>query len=189
MAWTPVTLREARDDDAAVLARLWEELAIRGRSTEESLLGIKAAIARAASAPLERIVVAEQAGEVTGACHQVCAPISPLSEEYALRMSHLVVAESADDGVPKALVDGALSWAEDLGLGHVVTSTSSTNRDTNRLLARLGLTQASVIRVSTTTALRSRLPKEGQPVHGRRSSRQDRLLAARRSLRRQRDAG
>ena len=189
MARTAVALREAGDEDAAALAELWSTMSGRGRADEEVLLGIKAAIARAAGSTLERILVAHGPEGPVGAAHLVASPVSPVSDEHALRISHLSVSDGYDDSVALMFVEAAVDWAEDLGVPHVMATSASTNRDANRFLARLGLAQVGVLRACPTAALRARLPVEGAVPRGRLRSRQDRVVAARRSLRRQRATG
>jgi GNAT superfamily N-acetyltransferase len=81
-------------------------------------------------------------------------------------------------GVGKALVETAVTWAEELGIGHVGTAASSGSREANRFMARLALGPQAVLRVAPTAAVRARLAARHP---GARQVTQ--VLAVRRSLR------
>jgi GNAT superfamily N-acetyltransferase len=190
MSRSPVQLRPVCEADAPFLISLWSNPS--ARAPEDAMLGMKGAIARVHSSGSERIIVAEVDGSFAGAIHLALAPLTPISGEMCVRLSHLaVVPEQPGDVVSRALVESAVAWAEEECVFHVVATSSSNNRDANRFLARLGLGQVAVIRVATTSGLRGRLPKEtATSLRERSGNRQlDRVLAARRNLRRQRAAG
>jgi GNAT superfamily N-acetyltransferase len=191
MSRSPVQLRAVRQEDAEALKEIWSSLSVRGKSAEDVLLGIKASIARTDEHPGERIVVAEIDGAVVGACHLQIGELTPLSGEQCVRLSHLATVETKQaDPVARALVDAAVTWAEDEGVSHVIATTASGNREANRFMARLGLAQVAVTRVASTATLRGKLPTEKSAVGGRPANQKlDKVLAARRSLRRQRPAG
>jgi hypothetical protein len=91
-------------------------------------------------------------------------------------------------GVGRALLEAAVTWAEEKDIAHVVTATSVSSRDANRFMARLGLGQVAVLRGATTAALRAKLPVE-PPAAARVGTSQThshvgQVLARRRLLRR-----
>ena len=77
-----------------------------------------------------------------------------------------------------------MSWAEEKESSHVVAAASVSSRDTNRFMARLGLTQVAVMRAATVSSLRAKMPVE-PPAAARVGSRSHRnvgqVLAQRRS--------
>ena len=64
----------------------------------------------------------------------------------------LVVGEPPPAGVGKALMECAVTWAEELGIGHVATAAASGSREANRFMARLALGPQAVLRVAPTPA-------------------------------------
>src|SRR5215213_6468930 len=72
------------------------------------------------------------------------APLSPLHTETAVHTSYLQVhPEHRRRGYARALLDAAVSWAEEKDVTHITAITNSSSRDTNRFLARLGLGTAA----------------------------------------------
>ena len=57
-----------------------------------------------------------------------------------------VVTDHRRRGVGKALVEAAVTWAEELGIGHVATAAASGSREANRFMARLALGPQAVLR-------------------------------------------
>ena len=85
-------------------------------------------------------------------------------------------------------MDAAVTFAEERGIANIAAAAASGSRDGNRFLARLALTPVATLRIAPTTSVRARLMAL-RPVASRNgaSSRQlDRVLAARRILRRDR---
>lgn len=146
------------------------------------------AIASIAADPDQRLVVAGHDGRVVGAAHLVRAPLSPLQSAMAVHVAHLHVLEgSRRRGVGTALIEAAVSWAEEKDTDHVLVAASVSSRDANRFLARLGLTQLAVVRAASVTTLRAKLPVDPPPVcHGdnRHQRTVGQILARRRSMRR-----
>jgi GNAT superfamily N-acetyltransferase len=179
-----VTLRCAMPSDAPLLADLWTEVLRRvDRETQVGdLVGI---IERAAASPVERVVVAEYDGELAGAVHLQVSTMTPLNlEPTVLAVSPHVFPHFRRHGVGRALMDSAVSFAEEQGIGHVATAASSGSRDANRFMARLSLGPQAVLRIATTHAVRSKLTAQ-RPTAQRSSGRQlTQVLAARRSMRR-----
>jgi GNAT superfamily N-acetyltransferase len=191
MPRTAVLVRDATPADAEALVTVWSFL-LSGRHEREAspsaVMDAASAAARVAADPDQRVVVAAIDDEVVGAAHLVRAPLSPVSSEQAVHMSHLNVLEShRKQGAGRALVEAALSWAEEKDSSHVIAAASVNSRDANRFMARLGLTQVAMVRGATVAALRARMPVE-PPVAARVGSRAYRnvgqVLAQRRSMRR-----
>src|SRR5262249_2049745 len=81
-------------------------------------------------------------------------------------------------GVGKALMEHAVTWAEELGLGHVATAAPAGSREANRFMARLALGPQATLRLAPTHAVRAKLSAR---TPGARQVTQ--VLAVRRSLR------
>jgi hypothetical protein len=92
-------------------------------------------------------------------------------------------------GVGHTLMDAAVTYAEELGIGHVLTAAAYSSRSGNRFMARLALGPMAVLRVAATPTIRAKLtaqlPAKIRPAGARPMGQ---VLAARRSLRRQHPA-
>ena len=148
------------------------------------------AIASMAADPDQRLVVAVLDGRVVGAVQLLRAPLSPLVSESAVHVAHLhVLPELRRHGVGTALMEAAVTWAEDKGADHVLAAASVSSRDANRFMARLGLSQLAVVRAASVSSLRAKLPVAPPPVckaDNRHTRTVGQVLAQRRSLRRAR---
>ena len=177
MSRSLVTLRDATLTDVPQLAELWQPFLRRG--TDEHLHDLATAIEQLGDHPGERLVVAEYDGEFAGAAFLRAATYSPVNPEPVLQAHNtMVVASHRKRGVGKALMECAVTWAEELGIGHVGTATSSGSREANRFMARLALGPQAVLRMAPTPAIRSKLSTR---YPGGRQVTQ--VLAVRRSLR------
>lgn len=181
-----VSLRAASSADAADLAGLWTDV-IRRTGPEDQVADIETVLARVQSATDERIVVAEYDGEFAGAVHLQATTMSALNQEPVVRaLSPHVLPRFQRHGIGSALMDTAVSWAEELGIGHVATAAVAGSRDANRFMARIALGPYAVLRVATTHAVRSRLSAHRRPATSTGGRQLTQVLAARRSLRRSR---
>jgi GNAT superfamily N-acetyltransferase len=188
-----VQVRDAALDDVLALVEIWSDFSRRSpdRLLEEAAVTeATAAVARIAAAPDERLLVAVVDDRVTGAVHLIRAPMSPIYSESAIHVTHLHVRDvDRRHGIGRALVDAAITWAEEKDIGHILAAASTNSRDANRFMARLGLAQIAVVRGSTVSALRAKLPVE-PPAAARVGRRHHRgvgqVLAQRRSQRRAR---
>ncbi len=109
-----------------------------------------------------------------------------------IRVSHLVVDRAhRRRGAGRALVAGAASYADEMGLEHVTIGAATTDREANRFLARLGFAPVMVRRVAPVAVLRRQLavPESSEtPVNVvRRRSRGVRRVLTRSQLGRTRD--
>ncbi|NYD41529.1 GNAT family N-acetyltransferase [Nocardioides panaciterrulae] len=187
MARSLVSLRCATPADAPTLAELWAEV-LRRTDQVERIADLVTVIERAATTDGQRLVVAEYDGEIAGAVHLHVATMTPINlEPIVFAVSPHVFPRFRRHGVGTALIDAAVSYAEERGIGHVATGAAAGSRDANRFMARLSLGPQAVLRVAATPAVRGRLTAQrpaGQRP-GNRSGRQlTQVLAARRSLRR-----
>lgn len=188
MSRSLVYLRAAVTGDAADLAQLWTDV-LRRTSLEEQAADVEAVLLRVGESADERIIVAEYDGEFAGAVHLQATSMSALNLEPVVRaLSPHVLPRFQRHGIGSALMDASVTWAEELGIGHVATAAVAGSRDANRFMARIALGPYAVLRVATTHAVRTRLSAQRRPARqtaaGGRQLTQ--VLAARRSLRRSR---
>ena len=192
MSRNPLHVRDATPDDAEALLSIFAEFSKRTYSErfplEAPVIETANAVIRIAADPNQRLVLGVLGGEAIGAMHLVRAPMSPIHAEHAIHITHLHVLEDhRRRGVGRALIEAAVTWAEDRHAGHVLAAASASSRDANRFMARLGLAQIAMVRGATVSTLRAKLPVE-PPAAARVGGRSHRsvgtVLAQRRSLRR-----
>lgn len=192
MSRSPAQVRDATPEDAEALLSIWADFSKRMSSerfsTEAPEVVTAAALARIAADPDERLLVAVVGDRIVGTMHARRAPLSPIHTENAIHTSHLhVLGKFRRHGVGRALMETAVTWAEEKDTAHLIAVTSASARDANRFMARLGLAQIAVVRCTTVAALRARLPVDAAAaarVAGRSSHHVGQVLAQRRSLRR-----
>lgn len=180
-----VKLREATVDDALFLAELWREN-LRRADRQDQVADLEIVIKTAAASREQRLVVAECAGAPVGAVFLKATTMSPINLEPVVQtlMPH-VLASARRKGVGRALMEEAVSFADELGVGHIMTAASSTSRDGNRFLARFGFGAHAMVRVAQTPMLRGKLTARmtaGQRAVANRGH-LGHVLAARRSMR------
>jgi GNAT superfamily N-acetyltransferase len=190
MARHALDIRDARPEDAPALLELW---ATDGRSTDlpstRSAEEAATALANIAASSDERILVGIHDGELVAAVHLHRATLSPFHDEMVVHTSYLLVRpDQRKHGFARALLDAAVTWAEEKDCSRITAITASGSRDTNRFLARLGLGTVATIRVAHTSALRRRLTPEAIRPHDARRN-LGRVLAQRRTIQRRREAG
>jgi GNAT superfamily N-acetyltransferase len=182
MSRSLLSLRDATLADVERLAELWAPFLRRGADAQ--LHDLATAIEQLGDRPGERLVVAEFDGEFAGAAFLKAGTYSPVNPEPVLQVHNAAVVPAfRRRGVGKALVESAVTWAEEFGIGHVATATSSGSREANRFMARLALGPQAVLRMAPTPAVRSKLVSR-YPA-GRQVTQ---VLAVRRSLRHARSA-
>lgn len=185
MSRTPVALRRATLEDAVFLAELWQH-SLRRADSQDQVADLELIIKNCQDSAEQRLVIAEYDGEPAGAVLLCVTTLSPLNLEPAVHaLAPYVAPGFRRRGVGHTLMEAAVTYAEELGIGHVLTAVAHGSRQANRFMARLGLGQQAVLRVAGTPTLRSKLtaqlpgslrPNGTRPV--------GQVLAARRSLRR-----
>jgi len=177
MSRSSVNLRDATLADVEQLSLLWQPFL--RRDVDDQLHDLATAIEHIGDHPGERLVVAEYDGEFAGAVYLLAAAYSPVNPEPVLQAHNpAVVPAHRKRGIGRALMESAVTWAEELGISHVATATASGSREANRFMARLALAPQAVLRMAPTPAVRARLAARHP---GARQVTQ--VLAARRSLR------
>jgi len=188
---TLVTLREAHVGDASFLVGLWQD-SIRQAGTPDQIADLELVIKSAAESAEQRLLIAEYDGERAGAVFLRATTFGPLNLEPTVQVFSPHVADPFQRrGVGHALMEAAVTFAEDLGIAHVASAAASGSRDGNRFLARLGLGPQAVFRLAPTATVRGRLDAARPAASRSRASRSHlgQVLAARRSMRRSQPAG
>jgi GNAT superfamily N-acetyltransferase len=181
MSRNPTVVRDAQPTDLVDLLEVWSQSGHGIDPTPGVEREAAKSLANIAADPDERLVVCEIDGRVVGAISLRRAPLGPLHTENVVHTSYLLVLPGfRRHGCAHALLDAAVAWAEEKDIAHVTAITASNSRDTNRFLARLGLSPIATVRAATTVSLRDKL----RPAPGRSVSR---VLAQRRSMRRRFD--
>jgi ribosomal protein S18 acetylase RimI-like enzyme len=156
----PPQIRDAGPEDAAELLELWAVAARNGMGSPRAEEDAGQALANLAADPDERLLVAEHEGHIVAAMKLSRGPLSPLALETAVHTSYLhVLPQFRRHGYGHALMDAALSWAEEKDINQVTAITNG-NRETNRFFARLGLTTLGTVRHSSVAGLRKKLATE-----------------------------
>lgn len=190
MSRTPVLVRDAAPEDAPALLEAWGSFRRTGneRGPSPDATQVAYSIARVAADPDERILVGTIDDMVAGVAHLMRAAISPIHNESAIHLTHLNVSSPyRRHGVGKALIEAAVTWAEEKDTTHLLAAASVHSRDANRFMARLGLAQIAIVRGATIPALRAKLPVEppaGAMVTSRNQRSVGQVLAQRRLQRR-----
>ena len=184
MSRTAVSLREATDTDAQFLAELWTDV-LRRADRQEQVADLELIIKSAAESSEQRLVVAEYDGEPAGAVLLRVSTVSPLDLEPCVQaLAPHVLPSARRKGVGRTLMEAAVTWAEELGIGHVVTAAPAGSRHGNRFMARLSLGPQAVMRVASTPVVRAKLAAQTPRTQRRSNGRPvGQVLAARRSLR------
>lgn len=182
---TPL-IRDAGPQDAAQLLRLWAETVRSGENSARAQADAESALANLAADPDERLLVVEVDGSIEAAMQVSRGAISPLVLETVVHTSFLLVRPAArKQGYGQALMEAAVTWAEEKGVTQL-TAVTDGNRETNRFFARLGLATLGTVRHSSVAGLRKKLSVErGRPGGNRHLVE---VLAQRRSMRRRQGA-
>jgi GNAT superfamily N-acetyltransferase len=179
-------LRDAAPEDAADLIRLWSvanRTPVAPRAQEDA----ERALAIIAADPDQRLLVGEHEGHVVAAMNLSRGSVSPLALEPVVHSSFLLVLpQFRRHGYGHALMDAALTWAEEKGINQITAITDG-NRETNRFFARLGLATLGTVRHSSVAGLRKKLSTERVRVGGGNRHLVE-VLAQRRSMRRRQDS-
>lgn len=184
MMRSQVSLRSATPDDADGLVDVWFDVVRRGERHEQ-VADLVSVIRRVSNLGDERLVVAEYDGRLAGAVHLRATTVSPLNLEPVVQaISPHVLPEFRRRGIGRALMEAAVAFADELGIGHVASAAAAGSRDANRFLARLALGPQATLRLAPTAVVKAKLSAQ-RPVVARPSGRHHltHVLAARRSLR------
>jgi ribosomal protein S18 acetylase RimI-like enzyme len=184
MSRSTVTMRVAELADAPVLAELWAE-ALRRADHRDQVSDVELIIKAATNSPEQRVVVAEYDGQLAGAVLLRVSTLTAVNLEPTVQaVSPHVFPQFRRRGIGQSLIECAVAFAEEIGVGHVSTAVSSSSRDGNRFMARLALGPHAMMRLAPTHVVRAKLAAQ-RPVAGTTGGRQlTRVLAARRSMRR-----
>ena len=183
-----VSVRDARPDDLPELMIMWGELREMGSRLERVIpasgeAGVLDRIEAVSRDPDSCALVALVDDVVAGMVVLTATSYAPLFDQRAVHAHYLHVRDGfRRRGVGKALLSAAVSFADDTGAEHVITSVLPQMRDTQRFYARLGFGPVVVRRSVPVSILRRRLAGAPAP------STADHLVARRRSLRRLRAA-
>lgn len=197
MVRTAVGVRDAVPADAELLASLWSSV-LRPADHDRHVDDVTALLERCDDpATAQRVLVAELGDAAAGAALVRLASAGPLDPRRTLQVHYLAVAQGCRRrGVGRALMDAVTQWAEQAGAETVTTAVTPGEREVNRFMARLGLTPLASVRQAPTAVVRARLAARRQAVAtgpgtaGTPSNRHlTRVLAARRSMRREDPAG
>ena len=184
MSRSLVYLREAVPTDVPQLADLWTDVLRRGDEPDRHADMLQV-VETAREDPDQKLVVAEYDGALAGAVHLRLTTITPLNLDLSVQvMSPTVFPEHRRHGVGRALMDAAVTFAEEAGASHVATAAPSGLRDANRFLARLGLGPSATLRIAATPLVRAKLAAQRPPV-ARPTRQLTHVLAVRRAVRRQ----
>ncbi|MEZ5095171.1 MAG: GNAT family N-acetyltransferase [Nocardioides sp.] len=180
-----LVLRPATAADAEQLALLWVDIMRRAEHAEQ-VADIHRLLDEAALDPQLRLVVAEYDGVVAGAVALRIATATVVNLEPVVQaVSPHVFPHFRGHGIGTALVEAAVSFAEERDIGHVGSGALSSSREANRFLARLGLGPVADMRVAPTHVVRAKLQSIGGTRRGDRRQLSQVLAARRRSRRRE----
>jgi GNAT superfamily N-acetyltransferase len=184
MSRCALTIRDATPEDLPALLSLWSEAGTGGPPfTPRPVDEARTALAQVAAASDERLLVGLLEDKVVAAVHLRRAPASPLHVDMAVHTSYLLVSpEHRKHGFAHAMLEYAVTWAEDKDID-TVTALTSGDRDTNRFFARLGLVDIATVRAASTSVLRHKLTPSADRSHPMRRN-LGRVLAERRAERR-----
>jgi GNAT superfamily N-acetyltransferase len=168
MSRPTVSVRPATEADLPALIGLWSSLravrreGVASRHCREPgpavVTSAEERLREVLHSPKCRIVVAEGDAGVIGMAILSDTFIGQLMEMPAVQLTHLVVAEGCRrHGVGRALLAGAVTWAEEVGADEIVASVLPSLREANRFYARLGFAPLVMRRVVPVAALRRNL--------------------------------
>ena len=187
MSRQPVSMRQATIGDVPFLVELWSDV-LRRADRQEQVHDLELIVKEAAASAERRLLVAEYDGEPAGAVLLRVIPMTPLNLEPTVQaLAAHVTLSFRSKGIGSALMEAAVLWAEDLGIGHITTAAPASSRSGNRFLARLSLGPQAVFRASSTPLVRAKLaalqPTSAR-ITGRAAGRRHlgQVLAARRAL-------
>jgi GNAT superfamily N-acetyltransferase len=154
-------VRDAVPGDAEALLSIWTDFTAdppRQPRPSTNVDEVRRSVSRITEDSTQRLVVAVIGDDPVGVAHLRRAPVSPIHAEDAVHVGYLhVLSKYRRRGLGKQLMETAADWAEEVGTQHIVASVAATARESNRFLARLGMSQVAVVRATTVTALKGKL--------------------------------
>lgn len=184
MSRSLLSMRSAELTDAPVLAELWGE-ALRRVDRQDQLADLELVIKAAAESPEQRLVVAEYDGEVAGAVFLRLTTLTAVNLEPVVEaVSPHVFPQFRRHGIGTSLMECAVTFADELGVSHVLTAAASASRDANRFMARLGLGPFAVTRLAPAPTVRAKVTAQRPGLSSTGGRHLTRVLAARRSMKR-----
>ncbi|WP_426244782.1 GNAT family N-acetyltransferase [Nocardioides sp. LHG3406-4] len=189
-------MRDAVPDDVAFLRELWADVVRRADPADQDE-DLHTVIGAAGITDDDRLIVAEYDGERAGAVYLRATTVTPINLERLVQaVSPHVLPQFRRHGIGSALMEAAVVFAEERGIGHVGAAATSSSRDSNRFFARLSMGPQAVLRVATTHAVRLKLNAQRSSLShppfaalaGTKGGTRhiERVLAARRGRRRER---
>ncbi len=125
MSRSLVTMRVAELSDAPALAELWTS-AMRRADLRDHIGDLELIIKAASASPEQRVVVAEYDGVLAGAVLLRVATLTGLNLEPTVQaISPHVFPQFRRRGIGQALMECAVAFAEEIGIGHITTAASS----------------------------------------------------------------
>jgi ribosomal protein S18 acetylase RimI-like enzyme len=188
MSRQAVTMRQATAADVPFLLELWGDEVLRKADREEQVADLEGLVKGSLDSAEQRLLIADYDGQPAGAVLLQVATLSPLNLDQSLQaLAPHVAAGYRRRGIGMALMNAAVTWAEELGVPYISTAVAPNSRAANRFMVRLSLGPKAVHRVSPTPAVRAQLsamlptaPRTSDRMSGRRHLGQ--VLAARRQL-------
>jgi GNAT superfamily N-acetyltransferase len=180
-------MRQATNGDVPFLVALWSDQ-LRRADRQDQVHDLEMIVKEAAESAERRLLVAEYDGEPAGAVLLRVVTMTPLNLEPTVQaIAPHVTPSYRGKGIGSALMEAAVQWAEDLGIGHIATAAPSGSRAGNRFMARLSLGPQATLRASSTALVRAKLAvlqPSATRIPDRMASRRHlgQVLAARRQL-------
>ncbi|MEN3358735.1 MAG: hypothetical protein V7637_2717 [Mycobacteriales bacterium] len=171
-----VRIRQAEPADVDVLAELAAEHreSIGGRVRARPGGGVssdtRGRYLRLLADSTHRVVVAvdEDTGGVLGMAVFGLDVVSTLADVPSVYVGNLLVApQHQHRGAGRALLAAAVSYADEVGVDHVIVGVATGGREANRFLARLGFAPLVLRRIAPVPALRRTLGLVDTLVDGR----------------------
>jgi GNAT superfamily N-acetyltransferase len=167
VARSSVAVREATLDDASDLLAMWQDLRDLANPHDRSVPqpseeGLLTRLAEARDNPDVRVLVAVIDDRLVGMAVVTHQPFASMFDCRAVQVNALHVrAGFRRRGAGRALISGAVAFAEERGADQIVTSVYPHLRETNRFYARLGFGPVLVRRSTSVASLRRKLAAAG----------------------------
>jgi GNAT superfamily N-acetyltransferase len=154
-----ILVREAVVEDLNALLPLWEDMhsGVKNISIEP----LETRITMATTNENIRVLAAWDGDKAVGIALISIAEVGTWVEMPSLQISGLHVHKSSRHrGVAKALLNGALGYADVWGCHNIVASVPPQEREANRFFARLGFAPIATRRICDTAQLRKKISDE-----------------------------